>query len=210
MTQNLNNTDKHHFFIGNIFTSEDHERILRNIQKKLKKKYALKDYHRNNVFFSNMIYLGYFTTDVANLYMDNIISHLLKAISEKFTKLECEYTGFKLEFDKSYYKISLKFTDADNYLEKIIIPYLHNNAIVPIYDKKKDMVKPSIDIIYYKKSNILGDKKDAIKIQVPKNKFDINHLSLIKGTSNIVRSGTPSLHDQMTLVEMNRYNLKNV
>jgi hypothetical protein len=152
-----------------------------------------------------MIYLGYLNIETANLYMENIVSHLLNAISKKFNELECEYTGYKLEFDKSYYKISLKFNDKSNYLENIIIPYLHNNAIFPVYQRKTNIKKPSIDLIYYKSSVYLGDKKDEIKIQVPTEKFKINHISLIKGTATRVRTGLPSLHDQMNLVEVNRY-----
>lgn len=206
MDKILANNDKYHFFIGNIFDSEEQITLLKHIQKKLKKKYILKNYHVNNVFFSNMIYLGYFNIEIANLYMNNIVSHLLNAISKKFNELECKYTGYKLEYDKSYYKISLKFTDKDNFLENIIIPYLHNNAILPIYNKKTNIKKPSIDLIYYKSSVYLGDKKDEIRIQVPEKNFKINHISLIKATTTRVRTGTPSLHDQMNLVEVNRYN----
>lgn len=206
MHQNLINNDKHHFFIGNVFNSEEQIRILKNIQKKLKKKYQLKDYHINNLFFSEMIYLGYFTLEVANLYMANIITPLLNAISDKFNKLECKYTGFKLEFDNLFYKISLKINDNNNYLENIIIPYLHNNAILPIYKSKRLIKKPAVDLIYYKSSRILGDRKDKIKIQIPENIFKIDHISLIQGTPVKSRSGTPSVHDQMNLVEISRYN----
>ena len=106
---------------------------------------------------------------------------------------------------KTFYKISLKFTDEENLLEKIIIPYLHQNAILPIYEKKKNILKPTIDLIYYKYSKIIGDNKEAIKIQVPTDKFKINHISLIRGTPIKLRSGTPSTHDQLNLEEVNKY-----
>ena len=205
------NNEKNHFYIGNIFSDESQILLLKNIQKKLKKKYGLKNYHWNNNLFSNMIYLGYFTAEVAQIYMDEIISHLLKSISERFSQLDCSYTGFKLDYDKSYYKISLKFTDTNNYLESIIIPYLHQNAILPVYPKRKDIKKPSIDLIYFKKSYVLGKKKDlkemkdSIKIQYPTDTFKINHISLIKGTTTRSRTGTPSTHDQMSLFEISRY-----
>lgn len=204
----MQNNEKHHFFIGNIIQDEHITRSLRNISRKLKEKYFLKESHWNTVFFSNMIYLGYFTTEIANIYMNNIITHLLKAISEKFSELNCEFTNYKIDFDKSFYKISLKFTDDDNYLEKIIIPYLHNNGIMPIYPKRKDIQKPSIDILYYKRSHILKEKKDVekININIPTEKFKIDHISLIRGTAIRSRVGTPSLHDQMNLVEVNRFN----
>jgi hypothetical protein len=212
------NYEKNHFFIGNIFTDENQIRLLRNIQKKLKKKYGLKNYHWNNVSFSDMIYLGYFTTEVAQIYMEEIISHLLKAISERFSPLNCQYTGFKLDYDKSFYKISLKFVDTNNYLESIIIPYLHQNAILPVFPNRKAIKKPAIDLIYFKNSYVLSKKtdlkemKDSIKIQFPTDTFKIDHISLIKGSTTRSRSGTPSTHNQMNLVEVSRYNfpLKNV
>lgn len=199
------NKDKYHFFIGNIFNNESQLQLLKNIQRKLIKKYKLKDYHWNNKFCANLIYLGYFDQHTAYKYMDNIIVNLIKAVSEKFNNLECEYTGYKIEYDKSFYKISLKINDVNNYLENIIVPYLHQSGILPIYDKKKNILKPSIDLIYYKKSNVIADKKDAIKIMVPLEKFKIDHLSLIKGKSVKVRSGTPSLHDQLNLEEIYKY-----
>jgi len=201
-----NNNDKHHFFIGNIFNNYSQIRILKKIQKKLKKKYYLKNYHINNKFFGNLIYLGYLEEKIANIYMENIFNHLLTCVSNKFNKLLCNYTEYKIDFDKSYYKISLKFTDENNYLNKIIIPYLYEKGIAPIYDKKKYIYQPTIDLIYYKNSNILKDKSSKINIQVPIENFEINSLSLIKGTSVHVRSGTPSLHDQMIFEEVNKYN----
>jgi hypothetical protein len=199
------NKDKHHYFIGNIFNNPSQIILLKNIQKKLKKKYHLKDVHWNNKLFTNMIYLGYFEQSTADLYMNNIINHLLNPLSNKISELNCHYTSYKLDYDKSFYKISLKFEDEENLLERIIIPYLHQNAILPIYEKKTNILKPSIDLIYYKHSKIIGDKKDAIKIQVPTDTFKIDHIALIKGTPIKLRSGTPSLHDQMTLEEVSNF-----
>lgn len=201
------NKDKHHFFIGNIFNNDNQVRLLKKIQKKLIKKYKLKNYHWNNKFSSNLIYIGFLDEKTAYKYMDNIIVNLLKAITEKINPLQCEYLEYKIDYDKSYYKISLKIDDNHNYLQNIIIPYLHENAIIPIYEKKT-MLKPCIDLIYYKKSDKIGNKKDAIKIMVPTEKFNIDHISLIKGTSSIVRSGTPSLHDQMSLEEVYKYSFQ--
>ena len=137
--------------------------------------------------------------------MDNIVNNLLKAITERFNSLECNYVEYKVDFDKSYYKVSLKICDSNNYLENIIIPYLYENAIIPIYEKKKNMLKPSVDLIYYKKSSIIEDRKDAIKIMVPIESFKIDHLSLIKGNSTRIRTGTPSTHNQMNLEEVHKY-----
>ena len=199
------NRDKNHYFIGNIFNDEHQIKILRIIQKKLRKKYALKNFHWNNKFYTNLIYLGYFDKETADLYMTNIISHLLNALSKDIPELKCKYTDFKLSYDKSFYKISLKLTDENNLLEKIIIPYLHKNAVDPIYNQKKIMLKPSIDLIYYKYSPIIKHQKESIRIQVPEDTFKIDHFALIKGTTINLRAGTPSLHDQMSLEEVHKY-----
>jgi hypothetical protein len=52
----------------------------------------------------------------------------------------------------------------------------------------------------------LGNKTDGINIQIPTDKFKINHISLIKGNPVKIRSGTPSIHDQMNLEEVYKYN----
>ena len=200
---NLNNTnDKHHYFIGNIFDDENQIRVLRKVSKKLKQKYNLKDIHWNNKYFTNMIYLGYLDNKVINLYMEKI-NPLLESISKKISSISCNYNGYKLEFDKSYYKISLKINDESNVLEKIVT-YLYQEAILPVYNKKQ-LLKPSIELLYYKNSQKLKNKND-IKIQLPIQEFKINNISLIKGTSIRSRSGTPSLHDQMSLEEVRKYN----
>ena len=200
-----NNNDKHHFFIGNVFNNISQIKILKKIQKKLKKKYSLKNYHFNNKFFGNLIYLGYLEEKIANIYMENIFNHLLTCISNKFNKLLCKYIEYKIDFDKSYYKISLKFTDENDYLNNIIVPYLYKNGIVPIYDKKKNIHQPTIDLIYYKNSNILKNKSSKINTQVPIENFEIDSFSLIKGTSVNIRAGTASLHDQMIFEEVYKY-----
>jgi len=200
------NNDKFHFFIGNIFDDIDQIKLLINLRKKLRNKYKLKYPHWNNKFYTNLIYLGYFDMYTANLYMDSIIKPLLEALSEKIPVLDCNYTGFKVDYDKTFYKISLKINDTNNVLESIVVPYLHNNGILPVFDKKKIIYKPSIDLLYYKHSSKLMDKKD-INIQLPTSGFKINHLSLIKGTPVKYRPGTPSIHDQMHIEEIARYNV---
>ena len=196
--------DKYHFFIGNIFNSTEDIKSLIYLRKKLRQKYKLSDSHWNNNFYTNILYLGYFDTETIELYMDDIIKPLLVALSNKINKLNCKYTGFKIDYDNVFHKISLKFNDENNLLENDIVPYLHNNGVLPIFNKKKTIYKPSIDLLYYKSSSIVHDKKN-IHVQVPQNNFIIDHLSLIKGTPIKYRPGTPSLHDQMHIEEIFRY-----
>lgn len=204
-----NNSEKNHFFIGNIFNDINQIKLLKNIQKKLKKKYALKNYHFNNRFYANLIYIGYLDNVTAKLYMNNIINSLLLAISNNISILECNYTGYKITFDKSYYKISLDFTDINNKLQEVIIPYLFKYGIQPIFPNRKNTYSPLIDIIYYKNSSILETKGNKINMQIPADTFKIDHLSLIKGSGIRVRTGIPSLHDQMNLEEVVKFNLLN-
>jgi hypothetical protein len=199
---NDRHNDRHHFFIGNILENED-VNVLKRIQKKLITRYELKKYHINSNFFVNFIYLGYLNDNTAKKYMDNIITSLLNAVSTRFKTFNCNYIEYKLNFDKKFYKISLSINDDDNYLEKIIIPYLNENAILPIYNKKRNDFNPTIDLIYYKNSKIT--KKDDIKIIVPTENIKINNICLIKGNPTQGRVGYPSLHDQMFFQVVKKY-----
>lgn len=199
-----NNKDKFHFFIGNIFKNDEQIKFLKKVQKKLRFKYGLKDFQFNNKFFTNLIYLGYFDYDTATIYMDNIMTPLLESISNNFNVLKCEYMNFNLDFDNVFHNISIDIKDTHNYLVDIIIPYLYNNAITPIYDKEYKKHHPFINILYYKDSTRIKNV-DNIKIELPKNTFKIDHLSLIKGTPYKYRAGMPSIHDQLILEEIEEY-----
>jgi hypothetical protein len=203
-----NNNEKNHFFIGNIFNDINQIKLLKIIQKKLKNKYALRNYHFNNKIYANLIYIGYLDINIAKLLMNNIFNSLLTAISNNIQILNCSYTNFKLSFDKSYYKISLNFTDTNNLLKNIIIPFLMQQGIQLIYPNRKKINLPIIDLIYFKNSNILKNKENKINISLPTNSFNIDNISLIKGSSVRVKTGLPSIHDQMNLEEVIRYNLK--
>lgn len=199
----MNTQDKFHFFIGNIFHDEEQINLLRKIQKKLRKKYMLQNPHWNTKFYTNMIYLGRITYDNACKIMEDSIKQLLIAITEKFEEFECKYTGFKIDYDKSFYKISLNFEDKYNYLENIIIPYLNGN-IHNSNSNSKTYVKPTIDLLYYKSSPKLDEKRE-INTQIPDIPFKIDHISLIKGIPVKNRTGKPSIHDQMNLEEIVQY-----
>jgi hypothetical protein len=190
---------KFHFFIGNILNDELQINILRKLQKKLRKKYILRYPHWNTKFFANMLYIGYRTNEEAADIMNRSIKQLLTALSEKFLSFDCSYTGYKIEYDKSFYKISLTYEDKNNYLENIVIPYLNEHD-----EYKESNIKPLIDLIYYK-SSVKLDSKREINIQIPENTFKIDHISLIRGVPVKNRAGKPSVHDQMNLEEIQQY-----
>ena len=206
VNNNLNNNkDKAHFFIGNIFNNPKQIKILKVIKKKILKRYQLKDYHSSYPFCTNILYLGYLDQNTANTYMKNIISQLLIAVESKFNELVCKYTRYTISFDKSYYKIALEYDDENNYLSKIIIPYLKNEGIQPIYNKVDTTNNPSVNLFFYKSSNKMELSSEGISVFIPYDAFTINSLSLIKGVPTRIRSGTPSLHDQMHFEEMQNF-----
>jgi hypothetical protein len=199
--------NKSHYFIGNIFSNEEQIKKLRHIQKKLRKKYKLKEYHSNNLFFTNMVYLGFFDSVTATLYMNEIISYLLTSIQNNFTPFECTYGRYKMHYDKIYHRISLTFDDKDSYINNIIVPYLYENAIFPIFEKRKNIPYPEIDLLFYKTSTILDKKTKFYLVSkpVPPEKFIIDNISLIKGTPLKKRIGTPSIHDEMRFELVTEY-----
>ncbi len=203
----INNTDKFHFFIGHMLNDISVIKQLFNLRKKFKNKYKMKEVHWNNKFFVNMIYLGYFDMATANIYMEYIMTPLIKALTEKINSLNSTFTQYKLMVDTSFYNLSVKLTDDNNILDTVIIPYLFENGILPVYTKKKTQCNPYISLLHYKSSIKLKSKKD-IKIPVPMNVININSISLIKGTPIKYRPGTPSIHDQLNIEEVVKYNLR--
>ena len=196
-------SDKYHFFIGNVLSDENQIKILKDIQNKLKGRYMLKSYHTNNLFLK-LIYLGYLDYETATKYMDNIVSYLLKEVSNNFFELTCHYDNYDVDYDGSYYKITLEVDDENNDLSNKILPYLFEEGIKPIYDKKKNTNKPVIELVFYKSSVILDLKKE-VNINVPSSTFMIDHLALIKGNPTMSKSGSPSVHHQMHLEEVRRF-----
>ena len=199
------NKEKSHYFIGNVLNDKNLIIKLKNLNQQLRTKYKLQESHINNLITTNLIYLGYFDIETAQVYMNNIFQYLLKSVTEKFAPLECNITNFNIDKDSSFFKIMLQYKDKNNYLEKIIIPYLYQNGIVPVLGNKRYNRRGSIDCIFFKDSSIIKNKKFRIMTEFPKETFEINNLCLIKGTPTKVRSGTPSIHDQLSYEVIKEY-----
>jgi hypothetical protein len=201
------NKNKYHFFIGNIFKDENQILLLKKIQQKIKERYKLKNFFWNTKFCTKFIYLGYLDIETAKKYMNNVFNALLTAISDKFSVFNCNYNKYRLHYDGVYYKISLDYSDAENYLNNIILPYLNQNGILPVYESRKNVQHSSIDLIYFKDSPIIQTPRneDKITIMIPDSKFTIDHLSLIRGIPIHSKVGHQSLHDQMNYEEVSRY-----
>lgn len=199
--------DKYHFFIGNFIKDHVQISILKDLKKKLRAQYRI-DYASSydNFFlcFKN-IYIGYMTNKDADIYMKNILSPLLNTIKNNIGKLNCHYTRFKLKYVKNYIRISLEYEDENNVLSNVIIPYINKNGVEPIYDRKIENSKPSIELIYMKPNQFIPNTQAEITINVPTKTFVIDKLSLIRGGLAKLRSGTPSKHDQLIFNNVRHY-----
>ena len=199
--------DKYHFFIGNFIKDHVQISILKDLKKKLRAQYKI-DYASSydNFFlcFKN-IYIGYMTNKDADVYMRNILSPLLNTIKNNIGKLNCHYTRFKLKYVKNYIRISLEYEDENNLLSNVIIPYINKNGVEPVYDRKIENSKPSIELIYMKPNQLIPNTQAEININVPTETFVIDKLSLIRGGLTKLRSGTPSKHDQLIFNNVRHY-----
>jgi len=199
--------DKYHFFIGNFIKDHVQISILKDLKKKLRAQYKI-DYASSydNFFlcFKN-IYIGYMTNKDADVYMKNILSPLLNTIKNNIGKLNCHYTRFKLKYVKNYIRISLEYEDENNILSNVIIPYINKNGVEPVYDRKIENSKPSIELIYMKPNQLIPNTQAEISINVPTETFVIDKLSLIRGGLTKLRSGTPSKHDQLIFNNVRHY-----
>lgn len=201
---------RQHYFIGAVFNNQQQiqnlVRTKKTIKNKLKFKYQVNQhgYHSNYKFSTNLIYLGYLEEDVATSYMENIFNKLLTQLTNNITELECEYTHFTVSSDNTYYKVSLEFKDVEDKLNKVILPYLYQEGVKPIYPNRI-MQKPKIELLYVNKAGISYFEKRNFFMKPPNNKFNLDYLTLIKGIPVVARAGTPSVHDQMNLEEIEKY-----
>jgi len=211
-TNNNMNDEKHHYFIANIIDDIRIFQKLQKLRKKLINKYKLEHYHYPNIITGNLLYIGYFDQKVAQIFMKDIMSYLLNSISKKFGKLYCKFNGIKTHFDGSYFKIYLDIEDNEKSLQQIILPYLFEKGIKPVFKNRNQNKKAYVNLIYTKgkpeKIVNLQDKfkdKFQIKIDYPFDTFTIDKLCLLKGTPSKSRSGAPSTHDQMDFEKVADY-----
>jgi len=202
--------NRQHYFIGALFKDQKQiqelVRCKKNIKNKVKAKYTTNQhgYHSNYQLSTNLIYLGYLEQEIAEEYMNNTFSKLLIALTKNIGPLLCEYTDYSVSEDQTYYKISLDYKDIDNKLNNIILPYLYENGIKPIYHQK-NIPKSKIDLLYVNKKEINYFEKRDFFMKPPNTYFTLDYLTLIKGVPVVSRSGTPSVHDQMNLEEIEKY-----
>ncbi len=145
------------------------------------------------------------TNEEGYYYMNNILNMLLISLSKNINKLVCNFTKFKVDHVKDYLRISLEYKDENDVISNIIIPYIHKYGLFPIYNKKSIDLKPKIELLYTKPSMKLKDTSSEINMRIPQESFDINNISLIRGTVIKTRSGTPSQHDNMNFEEVKNY-----
>jgi hypothetical protein len=200
--------DKFHFFIGNFTKDYTQISIIKELKKKLRYQYKIdtKTSYDNYMICYKNIYIGYMTNKDAEYYMNNILSYLLNTVKKNIKKLTCHYTRFKLKsLNNNNIRISLEYEDENNLLSKVIIPYINKNGIEPIYDRKIENSKPSIELIYMEPSELIPNTQTEINIKIPTETFVINKFTLIRGVLNRIRSGTPSKHDQLSFNNVKHY-----
>jgi len=202
-TSKDSNNSKNHYFIGSVIDDELLVEKLKLVRKNIIKKYKLNDLHYPNICMNKVIYLGYFTKEVAELYMGKIISFLLKSISKDFSKLKCKFSNFNLNFDGKYYKASLETEDNNDILSKEIIPFLYEKGVKSIYGNRNYNKKCLVDLLYFQPSEQFKKQKSRfgkdfkIIVNYPNDEFYISNLVLVKGSPIVSRAGTPSTHDNM-------------
>ncbi len=202
--KNMNQT-KRHYFIGTMIKDVDQINMLNAMQSELIHKYKLRDYYLNfnNKYMIRYVYMGYLTPHVASKYMDRLMKPICKALTEKFTKMDCHYVKVSPKFDKSINWLSLFFEDEQNYLKKAIIPYLHDEAIAPLFPKRFTNFQPMIDLIHFKSNTIPRGGK--IEINIPSVNFMIDHISLISGRPTQAKLGYQAIHDNLSYEEEAKY-----
>lgn len=199
--------DKYHFFIGNFIKDYVQISILKELKKKLRSQYKIDSRTSYDNFFLcfKNIYIGYMTNKDADYFMNNILSYLLNTIKRNIKKLVCHYTKFKLKYVKNHIRISLEYEDENNLLSTVIIPYINKKGIEPVYDRKIENSKPSIELIYMKPNQFIPNTNTDIAIKIPTETFVIDKLTLIRGGLTKLRSGTPSKHDQLIFNNVRHY-----
>ncbi len=199
------NTSKKHYFIGYMINNEKQIQDLIQIQNKLITRYKMRKFYKNwdQKFVSRYVYMGYLTPEVAQKYMDRLMKDLCEQISNKFSSLVCKYKKISPKFDKSINWVSISYDDENEYLSKIIIPFLDKYGIKPIFPNRKTIYLPLIDIIHFKQSSL--SKQDVIDIPIPNDTFTIDHISLLSGKPTQSKIGGQSIHDRLAYEEEGKY-----
>jgi hypothetical protein len=206
VNMNLSDSTKRHYFIGYVFNQKDIIDALMNVQSQLTKEYKLKDYYLNfnNKFMTRFIYLGYLTPEVANKYMENMVSPICNQLVKKIKPLKCRFTKIKPKFDKPVNWFSIFFEDENNFIKNVIIPFLDKEVIKPIFPKRYTNYQPLVDIIHFKGNTGITRGKN-ITVPVPHIQFTMDHLSLISAKPTQSKLGYQSIHDNLSYEEENKY-----
>ncbi len=203
---NISNSTKRHYFIGYVFNQKDVIDALMNVQRQLIKDYKLRDYYLNfnNKYMSRFVYLGYLTPEVANKYMENMVSPVCNQLSKKMKPLKCRFTKIKPKFDKPVNWFSVFFEDENNYIKNVIIPFLDKEVIKPIFPKRYTNFQPLVDVIHFKGNSGITRGKN-ITVPVPHIQFTMDHISLISAKPTQTKMGYQAIHDNLSYEEEHKY-----
>ncbi len=197
-----------HYFIGKMLNPED--------SKKLN---SSQSYISHNIpavgkvfnFNTKFAYLGYMDEQTF-LDLQNKISNVLEAITDKFGPQIGTYTGYGITGLKTTKKSVSVLYESDN-LSKVIVPYLRS-YIDEITGDTSDFY-PHVSLLRVEASDVKevlkkdNQGKDILeKVFLPKpNTFTVDSIDIMKGIPKIKRSGTPSRLDDMDIEFVNKYTL---
>ena len=198
-----------HYFIGKLLNPDDAKKLIKS-----------QSYISRNIpttgkvfnFNTKFAYLGYMDEQTL-LDLQNKISNVLEALTDKFGPQTCNYTGYGITGLKTTKKSVAVLYDCDE-VSKIIVPYLRN-YIDEITGNTSDFY-PHVSLLRIDAGDVNeimkeDDKGKSIlqKTYLPDPKtFTFDSIDIMKGELLVKRSGQPSRYDDMNVKVINRYKLR--
>lgn len=198
-----------HYFIGKLLNPEDSKKLNSAQSYIARSTPAVGKVFNFNTKFA---YLGYMD-EPTFLDLQNKISNVLEALTDKFGPQTCTYTGYGVTGLKTTKKSVSALYECDN-LSKVIVPYLRS-YIDEITGDTSDFY-PHVSLLRVEASDVKEVLKEdnqgkniLQKTFLPKpNTFAVDSIDIMKGIPKIKRSGTPSRLDDMDIKFVNKYVLR--
>jgi len=199
-----------HYFIGKILNIPDSKK-LNSGQTFISRNIKVAPTGKIFKFNTKFAYLGYMDHQTF-LELQNKISNVLEALSEKFGPQTCKYTKYDITGLKTTKK-SISILYSCNNINNVIVPYLRS-YINEITGDTSDF-KPHVSLLRVDASDIKEVLKEdntgkniLEKVFLPKeNTLLIDSIDIMRGIPKIKRSGTPSRLDDMDIEFVSKYSL---
>jgi len=199
-----------HYFIGKNLNPEDSKKL--NSAQSFIARGGVPSVGKVFNFNTKFAYLGYMD-EPTFLELQNKLSNVLEAITDKFGPQTCTYTNYGITGLKTTKKSVSVLYECDN-LSKVIVPYLRS-YVDEITGDTSDFY-PHVSLLRIEASDVkevLKEDKDGKtilqKTYLPKpNTFTVDSIDIMKGIPKIKRSGTPSRLDDMDIKIINKHSLR--